>query len=67
MTKVSELLGAKNDSKTRTALQDIINFEKELANITIPSEERRDDEKLYHAKNISQLQELSPVVSLKFL
>ncbi|GFS77733.1 endothelin-converting enzyme [Trichonephila clavipes] len=31
--------------------------------ITIPADERRDDEELYHKKTISELQELAPVIN----
>lgn len=44
-------------------MQGILDFETELAKITSPSDERRDDEKLYHALNLTDLQNLAPAVS----
>ncbi len=57
------LLGAADNNQTRAHMQDILNFETELAKITTPSDERRDDEKLYHALNLTELQNLAPSVS----
>jgi len=56
------LLGAKNDTQTQAYMKGIVDFETEIANITAPSDERRDDEKLYHALNLTQLQTLAPAV-----
>lgn len=56
------LLGAKNDSQTQAHMKGILDFETEIANITAPSDERRDDEKLYHALNLTELQTLAPAV-----
>lgn len=62
-SQVAMLLGAKNDTQTRTYMQGILQFETEVANITAPSDERRDDEKMYHALNITELQTLAPEVN----
>ncbi|GIY38903.1 endothelin-converting enzyme homolog [Caerostris darwini] len=61
MTKVGVLLRGEENS-TREQMEDVIEFETKLANITIPADERRDDEQLYHKTNISELQELAPVI-----
>lgn len=62
MTKVGILLGGdKND--TQRQMQDIIDFETKLANITVPTEELRDEEKIYHNMALSELQKLSDFVS----
>ncbi|XP_054713276.1 endothelin-converting enzyme homolog isoform X1 [Uloborus diversus] len=61
MTKVGVLLGGEENA-TRAQMEDVIEFETKLANITIPAEERRDDEELYHKKTISELRELAPVI-----
>lgn len=45
-------------------MKGILDFETEIANITAPSDERRDDEKLYHSLNITELQTLAPEVIL---
>jgi membrane metallo-endopeptidase-like protein 1 len=44
-------------------MKDILEFETELAKITIPADERRDDEKMYHSRTLAQLQSLAPAVS----
>nr|CAD7432350.1 unnamed protein product [Timema monikensis] len=59
MTKIGVLLGGEENS-TRRQMQEIINFETMLAEITVPAENRRDEEKLYHLMSISQVQELAP-------
>lgn len=61
MTKVGVLLGGEENS-TREQMEDVIEFETKLANITTPADERRDDEELYHKKTISELQNLAPVI-----
>jgi predicted metalloendopeptidase len=48
-------------------MQQVIDFETELAKITTPSDERRDEEKLYHSMSISELQNLAPFVGFLFL
>ncbi len=63
-SKIAMLLGAKNDSQTQNYMKGILDFETEIANITAPSDERRDDEKLYHSLNITELQTLAPEVIL---
>jgi membrane metallo-endopeptidase-like protein 1 len=55
------LLGGEENS-TRKQMQDIIDFETKLAEITIPQEERRDEEKLYNIMTISELQDKAPFV-----
>lgn len=59
MTKVGVLLGGELNS-TRVQMKAVIQFETRLAEITIPSEDRRDEEKLYHRMAISELQEHAP-------
>lgn len=56
---VAELLGA-NINNTRKQVQDVIEFETQLANITIPAEERHDVERLYTKLSVQQLKRLSP-------
>jgi predicted metalloendopeptidase len=43
-------------------MQKVIDFETELAKITTPSDDRRDEEKLYHSMSIAKLQTLAPFV-----
>ena len=61
--QIGTLLGAQNESKVREQMTAVMDFETELAKITAPSDERRDDEKLYHALTLKELQSRSPVVS----
>jgi hypothetical protein len=63
---LATLLGARDDNKTRAYMQEIIDFETELAKITAPSDERRDDEKLYHALNLTGLEKIAPAVSFSY-
>lgn len=44
-------------------MQDIVDFETKLANITIPSDMRRDEEKLYNLMKLGDLQIRAPFVS----
>lgn len=62
MTAVGVLLGGE-ENETRVQMKQVIEFEKKLANITAPSDERRDEEKLYHKMTIAQLQKISPVIN----
>lgn len=49
------LLGGSKEP-TRLQMQQILDFETLLANITVPQAERRDDEKIYHKMSIAELQ-----------
>ncbi|XP_071145795.1 endothelin-converting enzyme homolog isoform X1 [Mytilus edulis] len=62
LTKVGVLLGEEENS-TRQQMIDVIEFETQIANITIPREERRDEEKIYHKITIGKLQENSTFVN----
>lgn len=48
---------------TRRQMQDIIDFETDLANITVPNDMRRDEETLYKLITLSELQEKADFVS----
>ena len=48
-------------------MQDVIDFESRLAEITIPSEERRDEEKMYNLMAVADLQEIAPFVCIIFI
>lgn len=56
------LLGGEQNN-TAAQMQAIIDFETRLANITIPSERRRDEETLYNLMTIKQLQAIADFVS----
>uniref|UniRef100_A0A671RNY2 endothelin-converting enzyme 1 n=1 Tax=Sinocyclocheilus anshuiensis TaxID=1608454 RepID=A0A671RNY2_9TELE len=61
MVELGLLLGGDKNS-TRVQMQQILDFETALANITVPQDERRDEEKLYHKITIADLQVLAPAV-----
>lgn len=62
MTKVGVLLGGDPNS-TKEQMQAIIDFETKLAEITIPSDLRRDEEQFYNLMTIAELQEKASFVS----
>ncbi|GLV38283.1 Neprilysin 3 [Carabus blaptoides fortunei] len=55
MTKVGVLLGGEENT-TKLQMQAVIDFETRLAEITTPTEDRRDEEALYHLMPLSELQ-----------
>ncbi|XP_066598593.1 endothelin-converting enzyme homolog isoform X2 [Prorops nasuta] len=62
MTKIGVLLGGEENS-TRKQMQDVIDFETKLAEITTPQEDRRDEEKLYNLMTLNSLQHKAPFMS----
>ncbi|KAJ8982237.1 hypothetical protein NQ317_013539 [Molorchus minor] len=64
MTKVGNLLRVDNSSEsTESQMKAVIEFETRLANITIPSDLRRDEESLYNLMTIAELQETAPFLN----
>lgn len=63
MTKIGILLGAENENVTRKQMQDIIDFETNIAEITVPNEDRRDEESLYNLMTLTELQDLAPFIN----
>lgn len=55
MVELGTLLGGDKGS-TRLQMQQILDFEKALANITVPQDQRRDEEKIYHKVSVAELQ-----------
>lgn len=55
MVELGMLLGGETRS-TRLQMQQILDFETMLANITVPQDQRRDEEKIYHKMTIAELQ-----------
>lgn len=55
MVELGMLLGGERSS-TRLQMQQILDFETMLANITVPQDQRRDEEKIYHKMTIAELQ-----------
>ncbi|RVE65304.1 hypothetical protein OJAV_G00134660 [Oryzias javanicus] len=67
MVELGMLLGGEK-SATLVQMQQILEFETALANITVPQDQRRDEEKIYHKVTIAELQALAPAVDwLEFL
>ncbi|XP_050671750.1 endothelin-converting enzyme homolog isoform X2 [Leptidea sinapis] len=62
MSRICILLGA-NKTEARAQMNKVIQFETELANITIPSEDRRDEEGLYNPYTIKQWQREAPFLN----
>lgn len=48
-------------------MKDVIELETRIAQITVSSAERRDEEKLYHALTIADLRNLAPFVSFQLM
>ncbi|XP_031459408.1 endothelin-converting enzyme 2 isoform X3 [Phasianus colchicus] len=61
MVELGMLLGGSKEP-TRLQMQQVLDFETLLANITVPQAERRDDEKIYHKMSIAELQVLAPAI-----
>ncbi|KAK7794358.1 hypothetical protein R5R35_007241 [Gryllus longicercus] len=62
MTKVGVLLGGE-EKTTRDQMKAVIDFETELANITSPPEDRRDEEKIYHKMALGEVQKKAPFLN----
>ncbi|XP_059487654.1 endothelin-converting enzyme homolog isoform X2 [Neocloeon triangulifer] len=62
MVNVGVLLGGEKNATT-DQMREVINFETEIARITTPSDERRDEEKLYHSMSLTELQDLAPFMN----
>lgn len=60
--QVGVLLGGEYNS-TKEQMQAVLDFETKLAEITIPMELRRDEEKIYNLMTIAELQDKAPFVS----
>ncbi|XP_037078255.1 endothelin-converting enzyme homolog [Pollicipes pollicipes] len=59
LTRVGVLLGGSEEDVRRQA-NDVISLEIQLANISTPSDERRDEEAIYHRMGVTDLQETAP-------
>lgn len=60
--QIGVLLGGEENS-TRAQMAAVIAFETQIAEITSPPEDRRDEEKLYHLMPLSELQQTAPFLS----
>ncbi|XP_037950370.1 neprilysin-3-like [Teleopsis dalmanni] len=62
MTKVCILLGA-NENDAKIQMENIIAFEMELAKISTPFEDRRNEEAMYHSMKLWELEKLAPFLN----
>ncbi|XP_074832019.1 endothelin-converting enzyme 1 isoform X2 [Carettochelys insculpta] len=62
MVQLGMLLGGGDHEATRQQMQQILDFETALANITIPQEKRRDEEVIYHKVTAGELKNLAPAI-----
>uniref|UniRef100_A0ACB8EEA6 Endothelin-converting enzyme 1 n=1 Tax=Sphaerodactylus townsendi TaxID=933632 RepID=A0ACB8EEA6_9SAUR len=60
--KLAMLLGGQDEAAVRQQMQQVLDFETALANITTPQEKRRDEEAIYHKVTARDLKGLAPVV-----
>ncbi|XP_046881183.1 endothelin-converting enzyme 1 isoform X1 [Hypomesus transpacificus] len=61
LVELGVLLGGSEET-SRSLMQEIMDFETSLANITVPQEERRDEELIYHKMQAKELATLAPAV-----
>jgi len=55
MVQLGMFLGGTDEESTRQQMQQILDFETALANITIPQEKHRDEEVIYHKMTAGDL------------
>lgn len=55
MVQLGMFLGGTDEESTRQQMQQILDFETALANITIPQEKHRDEELIYHKMTAGDL------------
>ncbi|XP_051933321.1 endothelin-converting enzyme 2b [Hippocampus zosterae] len=61
MVELGTLLGA-SPAVAAEQMRQILDFETRLAGITVPQDQRRDEEKIYHKVTVAELQTLAPAV-----
>ncbi|MEQ2172188.1 Endothelin-converting enzyme 1 [Goodea atripinnis] len=61
LVELGVLLGGSEET-SQTLMKEIVDFETTLANITVPQEERRDEELIYHKVEAKDLKDLAPAV-----
>ncbi|XP_047439160.1 endothelin-converting enzyme 1 isoform X1 [Mugil cephalus] len=61
LVELGVLLGGSKET-SRAMMEEIVDFETTLANITVPLEERRDEELIYHKMEAKDLATLAPAV-----
>ncbi|KAL3978613.1 hypothetical protein ACER0C_019675 [Sarotherodon galilaeus] len=61
LVELGVLLGGTKES-SRAMMEEVLDFETTLANITVPQEERRDEELIYNKMKVKDLATLAPAV-----
>lgn len=62
MTETGVLLGGERN-ETERQMENVIQLEQSIAEITVPQEERRDDEKMYNKKTLADLEKIAPFIN----
>lgn len=60
-TEIAVMFGA-DEAVARNDMKDMVDFEIKLANISLPSAERRDEDKMYNLRTIQNISESSPAI-----
>ncbi|VDI27817.1 Hypothetical predicted protein [Mytilus galloprovincialis] len=61
-TEMAVMFGA-NEATAKNDMKDMVDFEIKLANISLPSAERRDEDKLYNLRTIQNIASSSPAIN----
>ncbi|KAJ3602526.1 hypothetical protein NHX12_030279 [Muraenolepis orangiensis] len=61
LVELGVLLGG-SPAASLSMMQEIVDFETVLANITVPQDERRDEELIYHKMEVKDLADLAPAI-----
>ncbi|XP_059158504.1 endothelin-converting enzyme homolog isoform X3 [Physella acuta] len=62
MVDVFQLLGAPNETFTKQSMIEVIELETEIANITVPQEQRREETKIYHRYDLANMTRAFPQI-----
>ncbi|XP_042336186.1 endothelin-converting enzyme 1 isoform X2 [Sceloporus undulatus] len=62
MVELGMLVGGQDEAGTRRQMQELLDFETTLANISTPLEKRRDEEQIYHKITAGEMKSLAPAV-----
>ncbi|KAI1296496.1 Membrane metallo-endopeptidase-like 1 [Halotydeus destructor] len=59
MVDTAIMLGAKDKERVETEMMEVLNFETQLANLSLPMEERRNFTELYHKMKLRQVMDIA--------
>ncbi|XP_055922189.1 neprilysin-3 isoform X2 [Eupeodes corollae] len=62
MTKIGVLLGGE-ETNVRQQMKDVLEFETQIASITAPAEERRNEEAMYHFMSLREVDAMAPFIN----